>query len=167
MSEHTVALPTGSAPTQRRTRGLLDWFRREAGDRADRRLRVEDDAQRVGDLKWRWRQACEVTGLGRMTFMPSGPTVSIPLIGRVTLGAPTTFTVRPQPGQLLADFEAAAPRIASAIGVSAVRVRPLAAEWLLIELHAAATPGRAAAPVVRPLPTPGWSRPDRTAPAAA
>ena len=39
-----------------------------------------------------------------------------------------------RPGQLLADFEAAGPRIAAAMGVAAIRVRPLAAEWIVIEL---------------------------------
>ena len=60
--------------------------------------------------------------------------MAIPLIGRVTPGPPTTFTVRRRPGQLLADFEAAAPRISAAMGVAGIRVRPLAGEWIVIEL---------------------------------
>ena len=111
-----------------------------------------------------------MSGLGRLVFTPSGPSMSIPLIGRVTLGPPTTFTVRPQPGQLLADFEAAAPRIAAAMGVAGIRVRPLAAEWIVIELiHSpadAAQPSRPARD--HPVPDPPGragraARPDRHA----
>jgi len=109
---------------------LARWF----ADRALRRDLAAIEAEQVGDIKWRWRQACEHSGLGRLVFTPSGPAVSFPLIGQVVLGPPTTFTVRSQPGQLLSDFEAAAPRIAVAMGVPAVRVRPLAGDWLMIEL---------------------------------
>ena len=111
------------------------WFRpQEIRERARRRDQAVNDARRIGDIKWQWRQACELSGLARLVFTPSGPTMFIPVIGRVTPGPPTTFTVRTQPGQLLADFEAAAPRIAAAMGVAGIRVRTLAAEWIVIEL---------------------------------
>lgn len=170
MSEGRVTtLPTRSVEREPQAWRLPTWFRRlDARERADRRDRAEDAAQRVGEIKWLWRQACEMSGLARMIFIPSGPTMSIPLIGRVTLGSPTTFTVRLQPGQLLADFEAAGPRIATAMHVAAIRVRPLAADWIVIELQEAPTePGRAAAPTVVPLQQRGWPHRERGVQAAA
>ena len=126
------------APSVERTGGvsrLARWFRpQEFLERALRREQAADDALRVGDLKWRWRQACELSGLARLVYTPSGPSMAIPLIGRVTPGPPTTFTVRRRPGQLLADFEAAERRISAAMGVARIRVRPLVGEWIVIEL---------------------------------
>jgi hypothetical protein len=153
---HVDAFPTRSIERAGRVARLARWFRpQEVRERADRRDRAAMDAHRIGEIKWLWRQACEVTGLGRLIFTPSGPTMSIPQIGRVNLGPPTSFTVRPQPGQLTADFEAEAPRIASAMGVPAVRVRPLAAEWIVIELLDAPTrPQHATAPQVVPFVPP-------------
>jgi hypothetical protein len=124
------ALPARPVERAGRPRRLVRWF----ADRALRRDLAAIEAEQVGDIKWRWRQACEHSGLGRLVFTPSGPGVSFPLIGHVVLGPPTTFTVRPQPGQLRSDFEAAAPRIAIAMGVPAIRVRPLAGDWLVVEL---------------------------------
>jgi hypothetical protein len=129
------AFPTPSVERTDRVSRLVRWFRpQEFRERALRREQAADDALRVGDLKWRWRQACERSGLARLVYTPSGPSMAIPLIGRVTPGPPTTFTVRRRPGQLLADFEAAAPRISAAMGVAGIRVRPLVGEWIVIEL---------------------------------
>jgi hypothetical protein len=126
------------APSVERTGGvsrLARWFRPQAfRERALRREQEADDALRIGDINWQWRQACALSGLGRLVYTPSGPSVAIPLIGRVTPGPPTRFTVRRRPGQLLADFEAAAPRISAAMGVAGIRVRPLVGEWIMIEL---------------------------------
>jgi hypothetical protein len=131
MSEMSMdAFPTRPVELAGRPGRLARWF----ADRALRRDLAAIEAEQVGDIKWRWRQACEHSGLGRLIFTPSGPALSFPLIGHVVLGPPTTFTVRPQPGQLRSDFEDAAPRIAVAMGVPAVRVRPLAGDWLVIEL---------------------------------
>ena len=129
------AFPTPSVERTDRVSRLVRWFRpQEFRERALRREQAADDALRVGDLKWRWRQACERSGLGRLVYTPSGPSMAIPLIGRITLGTPISFTVQRRPGQLLADFEAAGPRIAAAMGVAGIRVRPLAGEWIVIEL---------------------------------
>jgi len=136
MSQNRVdAFLAPSAQQPGRATRLARWFRpQEIRERARQRDQAVDDGQRILDLKWQWRQACDVSGLARLVFAPSGPTLSIPLIGRVSLGSPTTFTVRPLPGQLVEDFETAAPRIAAAMGVAEIRVRPLAAEWLVVEL---------------------------------
>lgn len=109
---------------------LARWF----SDRAQRRGQEAIKAQRIADIKSRWRQACELSGLARLMFTPSGQHMFIPRVGQVQLGPPTTLTVRPQPGQLRSDFEAARPRIAAAMSVAKVRIRPLAAEWIVIEL---------------------------------
>ncbi|HVH21781.1 MAG TPA: hypothetical protein VNA11_04915 [Pseudonocardia sp.] len=164
MSEiHLDAFPTRPVERAGRSSRLVQWF----ADRALRRDVAAIEAEQVGDIKWRWRKACEHSGLGRMVFTPSGPTVSFPLIGQVVLGPPTTFTVRPQPGQLRSDFEAAAPRIAVAMGVPAVRVRALAGDWLVIELMDGPTsaPQAQHAEVVELAPRrmPGWSPVDLAA----
>lgn len=154
MSEYPVdGFPTRRDGPESRAARLARWFRpQEFQERARRRDRAADDAQLIGDIKWQWRQACEQSGLGRMIYTPSGPTMSFPLIGRVDLGPPVTFTVRREHGQLLADFEAAAPRVAVAMGVAGIRVRPLAADWIVIELlDAPTTPALAAVPGVIPI----------------
>lgn len=149
---------------------LARWFRpQEFRARARRRERAEDEAQLIGDIKWQWQQACHRSGLGHMIYTPSGPHLSFPLIGRVDLGPPVTFTVRRRPGQLTADFEAAGPRIAAAMGVAGIRVRPLAADWIMIELlDAPETPARVAVPGVTPMaPRRGAVRENRGLAAAA
>lgn len=129
------AFPTPSVELADGVTRLARWFSPQGfWARAERREQDAERALHIGDLKWQWRQACELTGLGRLVFTPSGPTVAIPLIGRITLGTPISFTVQRRPGQLLADFEAAGPRIAAAMGAAAIRVRPLAGEWIVIEL---------------------------------
>lgn len=120
-------------PTHEGT-GLLSQLARWSSQRARRRDQETIRAQRIDDIKSRWRQACEPSGLARLVFTPSGQHMSIPRIGGVQLGPPTTFTVRPQPGQLRSDFDAARERIAVAMGVADVRIRPLAAEWIVLEL---------------------------------
>jgi hypothetical protein len=90
--------------------------------------------QRIADIKSRWRQACEQTGLAPLVPTPNGPHRFPPRLGQVKLGPPTTFTVLPRPGQLLSDFDAVHDRIAAAMGVAKVLVRPLAGDWIVIEL---------------------------------
>jgi hypothetical protein len=144
-------------PTERLAPVTALWRRfRPDGLRARAldRDRAIDDAQRVADIKWQWRKACEVSGLGRLVYTPSGPSMSMPVIGRVELGPPTTITVRLQPGQLPDDIRAVAPRIAAAMSVARIDVRSLAAEWVAIEL----LPGHARPATVDPtrvLPFPG------------
>jgi hypothetical protein len=121
-------------------RGFDFWrpFRgRGTGSRARRREQAIDEKMCIGDIRWQWRQACRVTGLGRLIYTPSGPTMSVPRVGRVTLGSPTTLTVALHPGQLPEDVEQVGRRIAVAMGVAEIRVRPLAAEWIVVELHTA------------------------------
>ena len=105
-----------------------------ARNRAVQRDRAIVDAQRVGDIKWQWRQACELSGLGQLVFTPSGPAMSIPMIGKVSLGPPTSFTVRLRPGQLPSDVQQAEPHIAEAMAAAGIVVTRLPAEWVRIEL---------------------------------
>ena len=105
-----------------------------ARNRAAQRDRAVVDAQRIGDIKWQWRQACELSGLGQLMFTPSGQSMSIPLIGQITLGPPTSFTVRLRPGQLLSDVEDAEPQISEAMSVQRIVVSRLPGEWVRIEL---------------------------------
>jgi hypothetical protein len=127
--------------------------------RATRRDRSVFAAERIGDITWQWRQVCETTGLGRLVFTPNGPVMSIPLIGNVVLGPPTTFTVRLQPEQLVSDVAEVAPRIAAAMDAYDVDVRALAAGWVLIELvPAPAFPQRTDSPEVIPFAAPSRGR---------
>lgn len=121
-----------------------DGARRRAADR-DRAI---DDAHHAGEIKWLWRSACEGSGLARLVFTASGQAMSIPTIGRIRIGRPTSFTVRLQPGQLPRDIAAVAPRLADAMGVHEVRVTPLAAEWVRIELLTSPPPAGAAGATV-------------------
>lgn len=54
--------------------------------RADEREQALDNMNRIREIEWSWREACEGNGLGRQIFTPSGPTMAVPMIGRVTLG---------------------------------------------------------------------------------
>jgi hypothetical protein len=89
----------------------------------------------TAEVRYLWRQACEAGGLARLLYAPSGPTFSVPRIGRVRPGPPTAFTVRLLPGQLPDDVTAAAPRIARAMAASGVSVTVLPDGWLAIELR--------------------------------
>jgi hypothetical protein len=105
-----------------------------ARNRAVQRDRAIVDAQRIGDIKWQWRQACELSGLGQLVFTPSGPAMAIPMIGQVSLGPPTSFTVRLRPGQLPSAVQQAEPQIAEAMSAAGIVVTRLPAEWVRIEL---------------------------------
>lgn len=114
--------------TSRLARLLLPW--RRPGPSVD-------DVVRTADIRWRWRQACEGSGLTKLTYTASGPTISVPLIGRIEPGPPARLTARLLPGQQPADVAAAAPRIASAMGASEVTVREMPAGWVSVELRTA------------------------------
>jgi hypothetical protein len=139
----------------------------ERQSRAWQRDRAIVDAQLVGDIKWQWRQACEYSGLARMVYSPTGPTTSIPMIGKVSLGPPTTFTVRLQPGQLASDVQAAAPRIAEAMSVFDIAVSRIATGWVRVELiptpacPTQAYPGRPGSSEVIPFELPRHPPADR------
>jgi hypothetical protein len=98
------------------------------------RTPTPDEKLRAGEIRWRWRQACEGAGLSRLVYPPSGPARAVPRIGQVDLGPPTTFTVRLLSGQLPADVEAAAKRIAAAMAVPQIGVTSLPSGWVAIEL---------------------------------
>jgi hypothetical protein len=89
------------------------------------------DTERIRDLKWQWRCACEGSSLAAFIYTPSGVTKAVPQITAVELGPPVVFTVRVRPGQSPADFAAAAPAIARAMNVAALEVREIGPRWLL------------------------------------
>jgi len=89
----------------------------------------------MSELRYQWRCACNVTPLGRMIYTPSGVSTTIPVIGQIDLGPPTTFTVKMRPGQTLDDYRKAAPSIASTLHVAGVHVSPMSATgWVRIVL---------------------------------
>lgn len=103
-------------------------------DRAEQRERRRAESELISEVRWQWRCACQATTLAPMIYTPSGATRAVPTIGRVDIGPPVSFTVRIRPGQSLADFTAAAPIIASAMGVAAVEVTSLVPQWVRIVL---------------------------------
>jgi hypothetical protein len=136
MSLHLVETVEHESEERSTVVGLL-WRRfgpAAARQRAMNREQAVDDAHGAGEIAWRWRGACEGSGLARQIFTPTGPALSIPTIGRIRLGPPTSFTVRLLPDQLPGDLAAVAPRLASAMEVPEIRVRPLATGWVAVEL---------------------------------
>lgn len=103
-------------------------------ERRERRERERADAELMKELRWQWRNVCSGTSLAHILYTPSGATRAIPMIDHIDLGPPITLTVRMRPGQSLADFVAAAPTIAPALGASALEVYPSAQQWLRIVL---------------------------------
>ena len=95
---------------------------------------TSDETLRIGEIRWRWRQACEGAGLGRLVYAPSGPATTVPRIGRIELGPPTRFAVRLLPGQLPADVAAVSARIAAAMAVPGISVTTVRSGWVTIEL---------------------------------
>lgn len=100
----------------------------------ERRRARERDAEFLSELRWQWRSGCSATLLSQLVYTPSGAARSVPLIGQIDLGPPVTFTVRMRAGQTLDDYTAAAPVIASAMDVAALRIVPLAPHWIRVVL---------------------------------
>ena len=94
-------------------------------NRARRRER-EQAAERMSDLRWRWRSVCSTTSLAPIVYTPSGVTRPVPTIEQIDLGPPVTLTVRMRLGQTIADFVDAAPKIAPAMEVAGTQVTPIA-----------------------------------------
>jgi hypothetical protein len=108
-------------------------------DRARRREQERADAEQISEVRWLWRSACAGTPLAPMVYTPSGPSRAVPLVDHVDLGPPITLTVKVRPGQTIADFLAAAPAIAPAMGVAELRVIPFVQQWVRVVLVPAPT----------------------------
>jgi hypothetical protein len=139
MSQYPTYPPESQYPTDPPGRvgwpsQLVRWLFDDGEGRKGRVDAAFEALQRIDDIKSRWRQACEQTGLAPLVPTPSGYYRFPPRIGQVKLGPPTTFTVLRRRGQLLSDFEAVHDRIAAAMGVAKVSIRPLAGDWIVIEL---------------------------------
>ena len=115
-------------------------------DRARRREQERADAELAAELRWQWRTVCQGTPLAQMLYTPSGATRAIPMIDHIDLGPPITLTVRMRAHHSLADFVAAAPTIAPALGATALEVHPLVQSWLRIVLVGANRAAVRAAP---------------------
>jgi len=107
---------------------------RPRSERAQRRERERADAELIKEVRWLWRSACAGTALAPMVYTPSGPSRAVPLIDDVQPGPPVTLTVRIRPGQTIADFVAAAPSIAPAMGMARLEVMPFVGQWVRIVL---------------------------------
>ena len=107
------------------------WLRSQ---RSRQRNRERAEAELIDELRWQWRSACLKTPLAKILYTPSGATRVVPMIDHVDLGPPLSLTVKRRPGQTVADFVAAAPTIASEMGVLAIEVVPLTAHWVRLIL---------------------------------
>jgi hypothetical protein len=107
---------------------------RPRSERAQRRERERADAELISEVRWLWRSACAGTPLAPMVYTPSGPSRAVPRIDHVDPGPPVALTVLIRPGQTIADFLAAAPMIAPAMGMAELQVTPLVQQWVRIVL---------------------------------
>jgi hypothetical protein len=122
--------------------------------RARRREHERAKAEFVSELRWQWRSACTGTPLAQVVYTPSGTTRGVPMIEHVDIGPPLALTVRVRPGQIVADFVAAAPRIAPGLNATALEVTPLGQDRVRIVLVTAplvAVPDRPSGPNVEAL----------------
>jgi hypothetical protein len=86
-----------------------------------------------------WRDTAEGCGLARVVHVAAGVTVSVPRVGGVRVDPDTghvaSATIQRHPGQSIAEYRAAAPLLADALGCARVRIDDLgAARWLRLHL---------------------------------
>ena len=110
-------------------RNPTEYMHHERSCRVRRRER-ELATERMSDLRWRWRNACSATPLAPMIYTPSGVTRAVPTIDHIDLGPPVRLRVRLRIGLTIADFIDAAPKIAPAMGVAAIRFTQVAEHWV-------------------------------------
>jgi hypothetical protein len=103
--------------------------RKPQSGRARRRER-ELAAERMADLRWRWRNACSATPLAPMIYTPSGVTRAVPTIDHIDLGPPVRLRVRVRIGLTIAEFIDAAPKLAPAMGVATIRFTQIGEHWV-------------------------------------
>ncbi len=100
---------------------------------ATERDRVVDDKYLESEIRWRWRNAAEGAGLSWLVWTPSGQAYSVPLVLSVRLRH-RVLTVRLRPGQLIGDFRAAEDRLCELMAARWIRITPVAADVVTIEL---------------------------------
>jgi len=98
------------------------------------RDRAIDDSDLAGELRWRWRKACEGAGVSRMTWTPSGWSEAVPVVVRTTLRPVPSLTVRLRPDQDIRDVLAARHRLAQLMRVNQLVITPLSIDIVRIEL---------------------------------
>jgi hypothetical protein len=101
---------------------------------ATKRDRAVDDEYLAGELRWRWRKAVEGAGISRMVWTPSGFSDSVPVVLRTQLRPFPKLTVRLRQGQDLSDIVAVELRLRVLMGANGIRIVPLAADVVTIEL---------------------------------
>lgn len=115
-------------------------------------LRRRREAQRLAwwttVLGWRWSDTADGANLVNRTVTAGGlPHTSTPTVRSVDPGPPVTLVVRMLPGQVIADFQAQAHRIAEGMGVPMVRIAHHGHGWLKVVLLARD-------PLTTPMPLP-------------
>jgi hypothetical protein len=117
-----------SSMTSRRVGGWLPrWLRRQQED--------QELARWTTELGWQWLDAIDSAQLARHSNTASRLPVTVaPQMHSVDIGPPVTLLVEMLPGQMVADFEAKADRIAAGMGVSKVHIEPYDAGWIKVVL---------------------------------
>jgi hypothetical protein len=105
------------------------------GARAAARDRATDAKYLEDEIRWRWRNAAEGAGLAWLVWTPSGAGYSVPLVLRVRLRPYPVLTVRLRPGQLIGDIVAAEDRLRELMAAKGIRIAPVAADVVTIELR--------------------------------
>ena len=102
-------------------------------------LRRRHEAQRLAwwttQLGWRWADTVDGANLVHRDLNAAGiPCSSTPQLNWADPGPPVTLLVRMLPGQVVADFQAQAHRIAEGMGVPMVRISHAGHGWIKVVL---------------------------------
>ena len=102
-------------------------------------LRRRREAQRLAwwttVLGWQWSDTVDGANLVHRTMTAGGiPHTSAPQVHSVDISPPVTLLVRMLPGQIVADFQAQAHRIAEGMGVPMVRIAHHGHGWIKVVL---------------------------------
>lgn len=117
----SISFPIPGAPLSRRRR------KEERAYEAEVRLFCRE----VADA---FRDACRYAKAGVKVEAAAGPTFRVPRVGGVVVGPPVVVTVEMLPGQVPADLEEPARRLADALGARGPRLERIGGRWIRLVL---------------------------------
>lgn len=113
-----------------------------APTRAERRAHTAYEIESRTTIRVIWDEVCENTGLTARITSSGCFLREPPVMGPITLGPPTRFSIALRPGQIVEDIAGMAHRLAVAYRVDDVVVRQLTQGWVSVVLveHLLAAP---------------------------